>query len=302
MKKIIFIFLSVCFVFSFSSRAVLSARMVVPENGTLQNGNVKLQEKNQGMKNDFANTAQNYKDTRESYLQTRNNLQTKKDEPSKSELKKKSSEFISGSSAVMIKYLEALEDRVQNMNYVSELRKGEMSQKIEEQKSSIEKIVAEVKAAETFAKQRVIVSELKSEWRDIKASSKNITGQIIASKIDYFISKLEIASSGLQEKIDAIDAIENDELQSKILELNKKIELAKSENEKAQNIFSTIDNADQKNILFKEGMKYIREAHQLIKEAHKELLNISKELRDEKTKEINDAEGDNIDEKDIDNS
>ena len=282
MKKILFLSFFVCFIFAISSYTAYSSRMVVSEDGSIQNRSVNLQKKYEEKKDEFQNSTQKYKETRENFLETKTRLQDKKDKASREELKKRSSEYLEKTGMVMEKYLESLQNRIQNMKFISENKKSEMMVKIEEDINIIKGKLGEIENAETIDEQKALVIELRLEWKDIKASSKNITGQIISAKLDYFISKMEMVSEGLQDRIDEMDNnAEKVALQNKIDNFDIKIDLAKSQNQLAQEKFSQINSIGEKNDLFGEGMQFVRSAHQYIKEAHKELLDITKEMRKE---------------------
>ncbi|MCK5332373.1 hypothetical protein KAJ41_00725 [Candidatus Parcubacteria bacterium] len=283
MKKIIFLFISLCFVFSFNVNFASASQVVVSEDGSLLNRNNKLQRSYEESKNDFQDSVQKYKETKKNFSDAKTRFQNKRDDVSRRELKKGSFNYFDKIGVVMIKYLESLENKIQNIKFVSEDVKNEMIGKISENRSIIEKEIEKIKAVETIEDQRVLVRELKSQWKDIRASTKNITGQIISAKIDVFISKMKKVSEEFQVKVGAMENGERkDLLQAKVEKFDEKIELAESQNQLAQGKFLEINNADQKNDLFKEGLKFVRSAHQYIKEAHKELIGIAQEIREEK--------------------
>ncbi len=234
----------------------------------------KIVENYNKLKNNFQDSRNSYNDAKEKLLRER--LKVKNAD--KKMLRKASAEFLNKTVSVMIKYLESLKNKAENMGFVSEEEKNAIVARLDEDINSLTKKLSSVENA-TFEEQKNIAAEIRRQWKDIRSASKRITGQMFSAKINSFILKMETLSDKLKEKSENA----NSETAQAIIEnFNDKIELAKSENSLAKEKFMQINNKEQAGGLFKEGMQYMRAAHKYLKEAHKELLNLSQEIKKNK--------------------
>jgi len=252
------------------------------------------------IKEDFRISTENYKNTRNNFLQKRVEYKERKGNIDKNELKEKSAEFLNKTILVMIKYLESFTNRIENMTFISEEDKSKITLRLESDINSLNEKLTEIKNADTLEEQKELATEIRQLWKDIRSTSKRITGQVLSAKMNTFISKMETASNELQEKSEGVD---NETIQEIIANYDSKVVLTKGSIELAKIKFDEIDNKESANELFKEGIQHLKEAHKYIKEAHKEFLNLSKEIRNiTEDGETEEGDDDEDSEKEIENS
>lgn len=234
----------------------------------------KIVENYNKLKNNFQDLKNNYNDAKEKLLQER--LKVKN--ANKETLRKNSAEFLDKTVSIMIKYLESLKNKAENMSFIPEGEKNEIIAQLNE---DINSLTGKLSSAEnaTLEEQKNLAAEIRRQWRGIRSASKRITGQMLSAKMNYFILKMEALKDKLE---DSTAELNNETIQNAINNFNGKIELAKSENDLAKASFAQINNKEQASDLFKEGMRHIRAAHKYLKEAHKELLNLSQEIKKNK--------------------
>ena len=123
--------------------------------------------------------------------------------------------------------------------------------------------------------------QVKNHWQNVRADVKRITGQILASKVNRVISKLEEIGSRIETAINKAKTAGRNTTQAEawLAEYRKNLNLAKEKYENAKAKFASISNLAEANALFNQGTAFIREANQYLKQAHKNLKDIVSELR-----------------------
>jgi len=231
----------------------------------------KMAENYNKLKNNFQESKNDYNSAKEKLLQEQSKVKNANEET----LRKNSAEFLNKTVSVMIKYLESLKNKAENMGFVSEGEKNAIAARLDENINSLTEKLSSIENA-TIEEQKNIAAEIRQQWKDIRSASKRITGQMLSAKMNSFILKME----ALRDKLEN----ESIELNSEIIQgiinnFNDKIELAKSENALAKANFAQINNKEQASGLFKEGMRHMRAARKYLKEAHKELVSLSQEIK-----------------------
>jgi len=198
----------------------------------------------------------------------------------KEQVRLRAQEFLKKEISAMIKYLEALKNRVTNMNKMDEGDRAFILAKINENIAWLQGKQAEIDGA-SADKLKTISQEVKDYWKNIRVASRKMTGQILASRIKFLIGKAELMATKLEAKIQELKQAGKDtaKLEELLADFKTKIASAKSSYEQAKAKFAAISSKDNVVQLFQEGHKLIKEANQYVKQAHKDLIQLVRRIK-----------------------
>lgn len=188
--------------------------------------------------------------------------------------------FLSKSVSALIQYLEALKNKASNVRGISDAERAEII-------AYIDTDINWLKEKQTTLSGTLTDEQLKNEaiairdyWTTIKTTFKKGVADIWIARVNFVISKAEILSGKVADKISELKAQGKDtaKLETWLADLNSSIASAKtkvaSAAEKRQNI--TDVNFDQ---MMKEIHQFVKDANQYIKKSHSNLVQIVQEMK-----------------------
>ena len=218
--------------------------------------------------------------SRQNLINARAKYRQFKNAENKTALEDTAREFIKTTISVMISRLETIRTKAEHIRGISESERQTILAEINEDINWLKERQPKIdNATPTQIKEEAKI--IRSYWKNIKVKIKKETGQILAARITFVITKAENFSTKIASKIDELNAAGKDTSQLEILldDFNQKIDLAKTKYEAAKEKFAAISNLAESDQLFRQGHQFIKEAHSYIKEAYQKLREIVKEIK-----------------------
>ncbi len=217
-----------------------------------------------------------YKDSKKELIKERKKVKN----ATKEQIKKNAKERLVKIIDRLLFRLSKIETWVNNRNSLSDTQKSTILAEIAEDKNWLNAKKGKVQNASP-GEIRKHAKEVRTYWKNNRSDIKKIVGQVLASRVEFAINKLETASEKLNSAIIKAQANGKDVTKAKKLldELNSKIKLAKSEAKEAQNAFNNISSIKDADNFFKKGRAHIKKARNYLVESHKIIKNIIKDLR-----------------------
>jgi len=239
-----------------------------------------FRDKHYDSKKEFNNAISGYKNARDTYNKAKQDLENVKGRE-RLGLHEKAKEFVMHADKAAIRYLESLKSKVQLVQDIPDEKRNKMIAEIDR---DIEWLVAaqtNIKNAENMDELRFVAREIREQWRQYRGSSKRMAGEVLTAKIANIISQGEEVSIKVAQLKEDFNSQGKDtlRLEQLISEFNGSLSRAREKNTVAQEKFAGIKSIRDANMVFKEGVKLIKEAHRELKEAHGIMVDIGKEVR-----------------------
>lgn len=227
----------------------------------------------------FQDAVSSYNLARERYSQVKQDLAQAK-EAYKPQLLRKAKQFVLLADSTAIHYLETLKNRVQMVQGIPEENRVKVLKEIDSDIQWLKAIRPDITNTKSMAELRATAKSIRERWRRSRGSSKRIAGKVLTMKISAIIARSQQISSKTGKRIKELKAQGKDttDLEKYQAELAKSLEMAREKNEVAQRQFDGIQSLGDANLLFKEGMRSVKESHRQLKEAHGALIGINQEL------------------------
>ncbi len=230
----------------------------------------------QDQKNQWKKEKGFYKDTRRESLKEKRAIRG----ATKEQIQKNAKEHLIKIIDRLLMKLDTIETWVNNRNALSDLEKSKITAEIQEDKNWLNNKKSEVQDA-TRDEIKENAKEVRDYWKNNRADIKKIVGEVLASRAEVAVSKMETASEKLSNAIDKAEANGKDVGDAKKLlaEMNSKIDLATTEIESAKRAFSNISSIRDADKLFREGKQHVEKARNYLRESYQIAKNIIRELR-----------------------
>ena len=198
-----------------------------------------------------------------------------------SKIIEKAKSFLVAAVDRVVKHMETLKNRINSMDEIQD--KESITKEIDAKISYLnDDIKPRIEAAETREELNAVAKEVKAEWKKTKPLIKKVVGEVLSSRIDKALVKLDEVSQKASDKIKELEAQGYDvsQLKEKQPEIQKKIDAAKVKLKEARAKFSSISSSSDVDATFKEGRDLLKEASQLLREAFKEVKELVKSIRE----------------------
>jgi chromosome segregation ATPase len=198
----------------------------------------------------------------------------------RAQFQQKAGAFLKKEMAAMIKYLEVLKNKVNNMQKMDDGDRAGILAKIDANITWLQGKQAEIDGA-SADKLKTISQEVKDYWKNIRVTSRRVTGQILASRINYLIGKAEAMAAKLEVKIQELKQAGKDtaKLEELLADFKTKIASAKDSLAQARAKFAAISSKDDVVQFYQEGHKFIKDANQYLKQAKNDLVQIVRRIK-----------------------
>lgn len=265
-----------------------SAKAVSLQSG--EESNKRFQE----AKQNYLNQTNEYKNAKQLYIEIKTRFQDAGEEQQgqlREQLRERSKNFLENSVSAMIKYLEAMRNKVSNANNIFEDDRQIILADIDKEISWLGIKKSEIKNA-TDEQLKQIKETVLQRWINIRVAANKITGQIIAARIRYVIEKAELMADKLEVKINEFKQSGKDvaSLEALMVSFEDKIKLSKLSYEQAKAKFQAISGKEGAGDLLRQGHKLLKDARQYLNQAYKDLRQIVvkiKQLENSQTKQKN---------------
>lgn len=261
----------------------LASKAVVSSSGEKE-----TQTRFQKAKQEYSNEFNASQTTKRAYEETQTRLRNLKANSTstqeqirlKEQVRLRAQEFLKKEISAMIKYLEALKNKVTNMQKMDEGDRAGILAKINENIAWLQGKQAEIDGASSD-KLKTISQEVKDYWKNIRVASRRVTGQILASRIKFLIGKAEAMAAKLEAKIQELKQAGKDtaKLEELLADFKTKIASAKNSLEQARAKFAAISGKDNVVQLYQEGHKLIKDANQYLRQAKNDLVQIVRRIK-----------------------
>lgn len=237
------------------------------------------QEKFKEARKEFLQRVNDYKSARNEFLKVKEEHRILKDKKLKELARKKLEErakiFISHAINALIKHLEALKNKAKNSAKILEEDRLVIVGEIDKEITLLQEKLSKV---ESMTKDELInlAKEIRSQTKKVRYVAKKVTGLLMVSRLNFVVNKLQNSVEKISNKIADLKNAGKDvsELEKQVSEFNELLTFAKEKISSAKAKFVAISGIENVNILFKEGMDFVREANKSIKDAHKILVKI----------------------------
>lgn len=118
--------------------------------------------------------------------------------------------------------------------------------------------------------------EVKAYWETVKVTVKRVSGEILAGRLNYIVSKEEELANTLTTEVATLKAAGKDvaTLETSIAETKAKIVTAKAKIAEAKAKFKTITTPELVKTAYSEGQNIIKEAKSMVNEIHRALVKV----------------------------
>ncbi len=221
-----------------------------------------------------------YKTARLNFANAKAKLQKFKTVENKAEYKVAAQEFLSKAVSTLIKYLEALMNKAENVRGITDEDRAVVL-------SDIEKDIARLTAEQSKLSGELTDEELKAEaiaisnyWTTIKTTFKKSVAEIWIGRVTFVIEKAEDFSGQVGDKIQELKAngYDTSKLEAWLADLDQNIAKAKEKVESAKAKRATISDVNMDQIM-KEINQFVKDANQYIIKSHANLVEIIKEMK-----------------------
>lgn len=252
-----------------------SASAQVLRTGAI-NGGIRYRQ----VREEYLKSVDIYKNARRELLEARENYQNLKTPETKSLLEKKNKAILNNAASAMIKQLEALRSKAENIQTVSENEKTAVLTELDKGIDWLKQKQPQIENAtpEQIKEQSKVI---RNYLINNRAIVKRATGLAMAGRINLVIAKAENFSEKASDKINELKSAGKDVSQLEILlnDINQKIILAKEKHESAKEKFESISSESDFNKTFNEGHQFIKDANQYIRQVHGQLIQLVKEMK-----------------------
>lgn len=237
----------------------------------------------------YQNAVNGYKNAQQDFKTSKDKYQKSKNVQDKTVLEEKSKKFLQNSVDAMIKHLEALKNKVTNMQGIDDTDRMSIISEIDADLNWLKDRQSKISTA-TPSQIKEEAKSVKEYWKNIRLTVKKVTGRLLAARINVVITKADSVSAQISVKITELKTAGKDtsKLEAWLSDYNSKVVLAKEKYESAKLKFNAINGepgADftaelkEADKLFKEGHQFIKEANKYVKDAYTVLKQIIKEMR-----------------------
>jgi|Deesub1362A_J573_1020465.scaffolds.fasta_scaffold00050_152 hypothetical protein len=192
--------------------------------------------------------------------------------------------FLIAGAEMIERWLERLENLVNNTRGLNDEAKEEILGQIAEYRNIIEEKKNKVINAETPEELREAAREMKTAWMEIRAGIKSIAGQVVVARVNVIIEKAEQVELRIEERINLLKSqgIDTSELEMLLEDYSEKIDLAKENLEKAKEKYKEASEGEDVENLLKEANSFLMEANRYLREAFgdvKQIIRILKSIQ-----------------------
>ncbi|WP_457549515.1 hypothetical protein [Archaeoglobus sp.] len=182
--------------------------------------------------------------------------------------------FIGSGIEVAKGWIEMLMVQIQHAN-MGEEQKSRLMVKLENELGILESLENKINTSETPEELRINVKCLKDNWSEIMVTIKSAIGQLAVAKLESLLDRIDNVTVKVESMIS-----ENDTKALTLLnDCKQKVEVAREKLELANEKFVSMENAENPNELWLEGLTLIKEAKDQIKLAFNDLKEIYVELK-----------------------
>ncbi len=227
----------------------------------------------------FQDAVSRYNNARENYLLIKRELKQAK-ETYKPQLLDKAKQFVLQADSAAVRYLETIKKRVQMVQGITQENRTESLKEIDSDIHWLNAIRPDIRNTKNITELRSTSRTIRERWRKSRGVSKRIAGKVLTMKISAIITRGEQASAKIGKRINELRAQRKDTagLERYHADLVKSLALAKERNEAARGQFDDIKSLGDANLLYKDGMRSVKESFRQLKEAHGALIDIDQEL------------------------
>lgn len=235
----------------------------------------------QKAKNDYATA-------KSSYLNAKNAYQKAKNQENLDSLLTAAKDYLTRAIDTSIKYLETLKSQVESLTGIEEATKTNILNEINADLDWLSAKKTEVTSAQDKDDLIAIMETVKNYWNDIKVKVKKNVGEVLASRINIVLVKLEAAGDKVQENINKLKENGQDaaDLESLLAKYNEHLTNAKADWEQAKNKFNAITTLADADTLFSQGKEYLKSANRNIRYAYNQLQDIKTALKSKKLNKV----------------
>lgn len=228
----------------------------------------------------YLNEVNIYKTARQNFLNAKTKFKKLRNVENKAEYKLAAQEFLSRAVSTLIKYLEALKSKAENVRSIAEEDRTNII-------SDINKDIDWLSGEQLKLSGELSDEELKTEalaisnyWTTIKTTFKKSVVEIWIVRVAFVIEKAEDFSGRVNDKIQELKAVGYDtaKLETWLADLNRNISSAKEKVEFAKEKRATISEVNM-NQMAKETNQFIKDANQYIRKSHSTLVQIIQEMK-----------------------
>lgn len=235
----------------------------------------------QKVKNNYQEAVTNYQSARQDWLSAKSQYRNSRSTTDLENALTKAKAHMIKVTEVMINYLTAVKNRLQNMKNIDETLLQNLVAEIDSDISWLEGKQTEINNASNKDDLITVASTIRDRWDEIKVRARKYVGSILVGKINIVIAKLEKARDVAHDKINLLKENGQDTTKLENLEadFNQKIDHAKDQLEKARNKFNQISSLEEVRTLFNEGKEFLELANKYVREAWQILQSIITDLK-----------------------
>lgn len=233
-------------------------------------------------KDNFLNTVQAYKTAKQTLLNIKTQL---RNASTSDQLINASRDFLKSKISAMIKYLEAMKNKVANMRNINEDDRTAILASLEDNITWLKGKQQEANGA-SIDQLKTINQAVQDKWLMIHLTAKRLTGQMLAARIKFLIDKANAMIINMEAKIAELKQSGNNDtavsaekalatFKDKISQAQDKYNQAKAKFQEAANATSK----DQINSLIQQGRQLVNEANQILKQANRNLSEVVRNVK-----------------------
>ena len=230
----------------------------------------------------YLNQVREYRTARQNFRNAKSKFQKMRNAENRKQYEAKTRKFLQKTVAAMVRYVEALKNKTENVRGISEEERNVILISLGNDINWLKKKEAQLMSDSglTAGKIKEEAAAIRSRWRDIKVNFKKTIAEIWVARVSYVISRAEEFAGKAALKIEDLKASGSDvsKLESWLQDLNDNIAKAKEKRDQAKENISNIAEVKAGQI-FSSVHRFVREADQYIKKSHSQMVRIVREMK-----------------------
>lgn len=268
---------------------VLTALVLTGAMGTAGLASAELQEANKQLIERYENAKQLYQNAIQAYLKARYDfgvaVQVWKATLAENDLETALSLgklLLGWADNAMMRCLEFVEARVEITAALTENEKSEMISELSAHINWLQAKQPEIEAVDNVSELISLGREIQTQWRDsIRVDAKRILGEVVSASLNLVSTRAETIASIVEAKIENLEnqGVDTTHLRELLDDYNSKISSAQEKSEQAREKFSQMENSENPDELFSEGVVLIKESIWYLRMAYTRLREMVAEIR-----------------------
>ncbi len=228
----------------------------------------------------YLNEVNAYRSARDNFRSAKERFRKFKNAENRAKYKKAAQNFLSKSVSVLIRYLEALKNKAENVRGISDEERQSIIADIDENINWLKEEESKLSGDLSNDQLKEEAKAIRSYWKNVKLTFKKSIAKIWIARVSFVVDKAENFANRLDSKIQELKEAGKDtsQLEEWLVDLNNSIKNAKEKVEKAREKEKNISKANMDQMM-REIHQFVKDANNYIRKSYSQLVQIVKEMK-----------------------